>query len=61
MNDNTKIYYTFHNKSGDTMNFTFTIVEIESMKGGFTNYMQSILDEVGFGEIEKTYRLMRLK
>lgn len=58
MNDSSKIKYTFHNKNGETVEMTFTIVEIEGMVGGFMNHVQEQLNENEFGEIDKVYRML---
>lgn len=58
MTDNSKIRYTFHNKDGEVVEMTFTILQIEGMVGGFMNYVQNELKEMGFGEIDKVYRVL---
>lgn len=57
MNDNTKIKYTFHNEKGETVEMTFTIIQIEGMTGGFINHVQEFLDEIGFGKPKEVYRM----
>lgn len=58
MTDETKIKYTFYNKDGEVVEMNFTIVEIEGMIGGFMSRIQELLDEMGFGEIDKVYRML---
>lgn len=58
MNDNSKIKYNFHNKEGEVVEMTFTIIEIEGMVGGFMNYVQEQLKDMDFGEIESVYRTL---
>ena len=58
MTENTKIKYTFHNEIGETVEMTFTILQIEGMVGGFINHVQKVLDEIGFGKPTEVYRLL---
>jgi len=58
MNDDFKIKYTFHNKDGETVDMTFTMVEIEGMVGGFINHLRKHLKENGFGEVVEVYRML---
>lgn len=58
MNDNTKIKYTFHNQHGETVDMTFTILEIEGTVGGFISEVTKTLDEMGFGDITEVYRML---
>lgn len=60
MDDNTKINYIFTNELGETVNMTFTIVEVEGMTGGFINHILEHLNEVGFGEPTNVRRLVTL-
>lgn len=58
MNDNSRIKYTFHNESGEVVEMTFTIVEIEGMTGGFMKAIQKELDDMGFGKPKEVYRML---
>lgn len=58
MNSNTKIKYTFHNQHGETVDLTFTILEIEGTIGGFMSKVQETLDEMNFGDITEVYRML---
>ena len=58
MDENTKIKYTFHNEFGETIDMTFTIIQIEGMKGGFINNVQQELDVIGFGKPTEVYRML---
>lgn len=58
MNDNTKIKYTFHNEIGETVEMTFTMIQIEGAIGGFINMIQEQLDEMGFGKPTQVYRML---
>ena len=58
MNDDTKIRYTFHNKDGETVEMTFTILQVEGMTGGFIKHVQDHLTEIGFGRPESVYRML---
>lgn len=58
MNDNTKIKYTFHNQHGETVDLTFTILEIEGTVGGFMAKVNETLDGIGFGDVTEVYRML---
>jgi len=60
MTHQTKINYTFHNEEGETVDMTFTILQIEGMVGGFMKHVQKQLDEIEFGNITKVYRTLLL-
>ncbi|MGM0835996.1 MAG: hypothetical protein ACQEV7_07555 [Bacillota bacterium] len=58
MTEDTRIKYTFHNEIGETVEMTFTMLQIEGMIGGFINYVQEELGEMGFGKPTKIYRIL---
>lgn len=58
MTENTKVRYTFHNEIGETVEMTFTMIQIEGATGGFINYVQKELDELGFGKPTEIYRML---
>lgn len=60
MKSDTKIKYTFHNEIGETVDMTFTIIEIEGMEGGFINCVLESLDDMGFGNPVEVYRTLLL-
>lgn len=60
MTENTKIKYVFHNKHSETVDMTFTMLQIEGMTGGFINHVLKLLDEMGFGKPTEIYRMMVL-
>lgn len=58
MNEDTKIKYTFHNEIGETVEMTWTILQIEGMTGGFIKHVQKHLDEIGFGKPTAVFRML---
>jgi len=60
MTDKTKIRYIFHNKDGETVTMTFTILEIEGITGGFIKYANKQLKEMDFGKVTEIYRTLLL-
>ena len=60
MKGDTKIKYVFHNEYSESIDLTFTIVEIEGMKGGFMNHVLNMLEEIGFGKPVEVYRILMM-
>lgn len=60
MSDNTKINYIFTNEHNETVNMSFTMIEVEGMEGGFMKHILDHLNEVGFGEPTSVRRIVVL-
>lgn len=58
MTEQTKIKYTFRNEYGETVEMTFTMIQIEGMVGGFINHVQKELNEMGFGKPVEVHRTL---
>lgn len=60
VNDQAQIKYTFHNASGETVEMTFTIMQIKGTTGGFMNKVNELLELMEFGKPTEVYRMLVL-
>lgn len=58
MNNDTKIRYTFHNQHDETIEMTFTILEVEGTAGGFMSEVTKTLNEMDFGDVTEVERAL---